>query len=62
MELPEPGQQIFYIRDRSGYAVQVPKIVAMTIKAPRGWMILYQDGRQDTQCRAIKAFMEQHNG
>lgn len=42
---------------------QVEKKIYMIIKAPKGTMVLFDNHyiSPDTQCEAIKAFMEEHN-
>lgn len=61
MELDDCGRE-FRLASNSRYREDMNVIVQMIIKAPRGTMVLF-DHRYispDSQCEAIRAFMEKH--
>lgn len=61
MELDDCGRELHLTQD-SPWQPDMNVVVQMVIKAPRGTMALFDYGyvSPDTQCEAIKAFMEQH--
>lgn len=61
-ELDDVGREV-HVTVRSLYRdISVDEKINMVIKAPRGTMVLFDQGyiSPDTQCEAIKAFMEEH--
>lgn len=62
MELEDVGKDVLLTFDRFTKRYQTEKKVTMIIKAPRGTLTLFDNKyiSPDTQCEAIKAFVEEH--
>ena len=60
MGLDDCGKRLIlsFSKDDPGY--HKPIDILMVIKSPRGTLVLFDDGDQKKQCRAIKKFMEEH--
>ena len=62
-ELDDAGREV-HVRFRRLYTEANADVkIQMVIKAPRGTIALFDKGyvSPDTQCEAIKAFMEEHS-
>ena len=58
IELDDCGREL-HLTNLSGLRA-FDTTIQMIIKAPRGTMILFNIEHIDTQCKAIRAFMEEH--
>ena len=58
IELDDCGREMQ--RTYTLYGASKTGTVCMVVKAPRGILLLYQDGDTKKQCKVIKAFMRKY--